>query len=67
MTFEECIDWIIKHDMEYEAVNLLNASAGTKMDILEHMFNEAMAGMMAARKINNAKYKDDAIDALLEE
>lgn len=67
MSFAECITWLIKNDCESEAIRLLNASLENKINFMEERINSYRAGMRAARKINNAKYKDDALDALLGE
>ena len=67
MTYNEAINLIIKLDCEIGAIERLLKSLHEKKNKADDELSERRACMKAANKINEMKYKDDAIDALLSE
>lgn len=65
--FVSAINYIVSQDKEYDAIQLLLNSINENARRQERLALERRACLVAIRKINRHKIKDDAIDALCDE
>lgn len=66
INFYDCMQYLTSEDLEMKSIEFLTKSLKIKTEKLSHELCEKNAIIRAARKINLAKIKDDALEALLE-